>query len=367
MRLILPTLSLAVLLAGILTFPEPTFADTHSDWLEWKEKGRREQASMSYAKAEEYYLRSITEAAKIGPDSIELIESKERLAACLVCQEKFSEAEPYYLELRASIERLRQRKALDAETLVWLEELAEAYATTGMKVHGKNRFGLEHALVLRDLISGDDHPEIAFTLRHLSRLYAMSGNSAEAKKLVTRLVRVDQKFLEPDSPTLSDDLCGLGIIEGQLDNWDNSESYFRQSLAILMKMDPTHHTYALFNVRIMMARAVLKKDEPELSEKEATQALADFERGDGKGKNAYMTIYGRHIIAWSKWKQKHYDEALQLYAKNTALAESVCGPNDRRMIIHWKRIQRVYQAMNATDKIKEIDRKIKTIEASSKR
>lgn len=349
-----------------LGFSGPCFGDTRSDWLEWKEKGRREQAALSYHMAEDYYLRSILEASKIGPNSIELLESKERLAACLVSQKKFYEAEPYYRDLCASIEQLQKKKAIDAESLVWLEELAEAYAAVGMETPGRKRYGLEHALVLRDLISGDEHPEISFTLKALGKLYVEQGNNKEAEKLITRLVRVDQRFLGPESAVLSDDLCGLGIIESELSEWDKSESYFRQSLAILFKNDPTHRTFMLFNVRVMMARAVLKKDEAALSEKEATAALADFEKGDGKGKNEFMTAYGRHIIAACKVQEKRYDEALRLYAKNQEILEPVFGKNDRRMILHWRRVQRVYKAMNAPEKINEIEVKIKGIEAASR-
>lgn len=355
----------AILLLGCLGFSSPCLADTHSEWLEWKEKGRREQASANYHMAEDYYLRSILEASKIGPISIEMIESKERLAACLVSQKKFSQAEPYYMDLRGMIEQLKKKRSIYSENLVLLEELAEAYESTAMTTPGKRTYALEHALVLRDLISGDEHPMISVTLKRLGKQYLEQGNHKEAEKLVARVVRVDQKYLGPDSYAVADDLCGLGMIESELNDWDKSESYFRQAMAILFKTDPTHRTIMLFNVRTMIARAMLKKDEVALSEKEVTAALADFAKGEGKGKNEWMSVYGRHIIAWCRQKQKRYDEALKIYSNNIALVEPVVGEDDWRMIIHWKRIQRVYKEMNATSKFNEVEEKIKKIEAAS--
>jgi serine/threonine-protein kinase len=339
---------------------------TRTAWFDWKEKGRREQAAQSYTSAIDYYLRSLAEASKLGPDSMELIETKIRLAICFVCQKKFDDAEPYYQAVCASVGKSKMNKSLDAEMLVWLEELADSYNSIGRKTRGNRAFCLQHALALRDLISGDKHPMAAITLRELGQLYVRQGNIKAAEPVVARLVRVDQKYLGKDSYVVASDLYALGFVESELEKWDASESHYRQALAIMSKKDPVHRTFEYFNVRVMRARSLEKMGELALCEKEATQALAEFERGDGKGKG-HMTTLARHRIASVRLKQKRYAEALQIYEKCIALAEPVFGPNDPRMLIHWERMQRVYKAMKDTAKVNELEQrmeKIKTFQST---
>lgn len=352
-----------MLLLCCLVFPAPAVADPQSDWLGWKEKGLQEQASESYRNAVKYYDRSVSEAEKIGPHSIQCIESKARLATCLVYLHEFTLAEPYFNYLMREIEQHRKDKSLDGEMLVWLEDVAEAYERAGLKTNTKKRFGLEHALALRDLISGDENPEMAWTLKEMAKLYMQAGQMRKALPLGARLVAIHQKYQGHQSLALADDFVGMAMLESELGKQDDAESYIRQALVIFVRDYPKHGTLQLYNARLALGRILIRKKEYDLGEKEAREALAEWEKVEGK--DSQMTVLGRQVIASAKMRTEHFAEAAQLYRQNVTVLEKALGPNHQRLIGQYQRLQNAYKGMKSTAGVKETEAKIKAIEAAN--
>lgn len=67
----------------------------------------------------------------------------------------------------------------------------------------------ERALAIRKKTLGPDHPEVASNLSNLARLYEAQGRPAEAKPLYERALAIREKTLGPDHPAVATSLENL--------------------------------------------------------------------------------------------------------------------------------------------------------------
>jgi CHAT domain-containing protein/Tfp pilus assembly protein PilF len=96
-------------------------------------------------------------------------------------------------------------------------------------------------LAIREQALGPTHPEVAFSLHNLARLYRVQGRYAEAAPLVQRALAIQEQGLGPTHPEVATSLNNLAVLYQAQGRYAEAEPLVQRALVIQEQgLGPTH-------------------------------------------------------------------------------------------------------------------------------
>lgn len=357
---------IAACLALGLSCPEAVFSAPPASgsklehrWVDLKENGSAQEAQRSWSTAERYYLQAQAVARRIGPDSNQLLETEARLANVRLLGGKEQLAEEGYKNVLELLKKKKRDKTLHQETMIWVEDLADTYVLkAGKKADDRSLSYINHAVKIRDVISGDKHPRMSATLQHLCNIYQMRHDWGALDRTSQRLLKVDRLRYGRDHERVAQDLYCIASAKYHQGLHADAESYVRQGLDIYLKKErPPALAIALSKTQL--AHILRSQKQYKLAEEEARSALSWMERE--LGKNSYNANHNRDLLAVTLLDEGKINEAVAEYETSLAIAEATLGKSNRELIPYMERLKSAYSRQKARSKVKEIDSRIRAL------
>ena len=349
-----------VLLSGISISPARS-QSLQKSWQSIQHQGEDRENKFDYAEAKKYYQQGLEVAAKLGQDSNERLESLAHICNVCVLQNQLSEAETYFLALVALVQDKKKKNSklsnhgLSDGLMSAMDDLADSYFDC--KIASKRAESLKHALRLRDLISGDLHPEMSNNLWELVRYYNNLQKFFEAEPYGDRLVAIDLKKLKFDDPRLATELKTLGTIKGNNRKFKEAESYLRQAISIYFSKKMM---LAAAITKTDLAQILMKKNDLEKAEKTAGEALSSLETLYGV--NSDSTVGARNILAQIQMKRKLWSQAQKNLNISLKALEIRFGVNNDVQISTLKQLQECYELQGNKRLARVTGEKLNTIQ-----
>ena len=82
----------------------------------------------------------------------------------------------------------------------------------------------QRALKIDEKALGPDHPSVGRDLNNLAELYRSQGQYSQAEPLYQRALKIDEQALGPDHPYVANDLNNLSVMQAALDQWPDASS-----------------------------------------------------------------------------------------------------------------------------------------------
>ncbi len=332
-------------------------------WQSIEQKGEDCENRFDNVEAKKYYQQGLEVAAKFGQDSNQRLESLAHISNICVLQNELSEAETYYLALISLVQEKKKRNTrlshfgFNDGLMSAMDDLADSYFNCS--INSKKLENMKHALRIRDLISGDAHPEMSKNLWALVLYYFNLQKYFDAEPYADRLVRIDEKRLRFNDPELGTKFKTLGTIKGNNRKFNEAESYLRQAVSTFNSAKrPLPLQVAL--VKTELALVLMKKNDLVNAEKAASESLSILESLFGK--SSTETAGTRGMLASIQMKRKLWSKAEQnlLFSLNTL--EIKFGVNHPVQVSTLKQLQECYLAMGNTRQAKAMGERAKTIE-----
>jgi tetratricopeptide (TPR) repeat protein len=217
----------------------------------------------------------------LGADPLELSDALSHQGAVMQLQAEYDAGEKAYREaIRIDAARPKDRQAQ--------VELAASLYGLGTLLDLEGRFpdaetSLRAALKLQQTLFGNVDPAIALTMKDLARAVADGGNLNDAVPLMRKAVAMERSLYpnEPH-PDLAEALNDMGLLLDERGDLDESEKFYRESLAMYQRLLGDKHPYvatALENV------ALILQDKGDLAGAEALYMQSLHMRGELVGEN----------------------------------------------------------------------------------
>jgi hypothetical protein len=356
---ILHAVSLNVSIAGLLLLLfciQPASSYDKTKWMDVKREGQNQEVTGHYAIAEKYYRESMKIAKDFPKNASERIETLYHVANILVLQGKYWDAEVFYQKLVMMVQEQKKDKTLDHEALVWMEDLADSYTHA---IHGWLEYlALEHAVQLRDIISGDENRYMATTLRKLVTILLHEGKYTEADPYATRLVRITSKFKGDSRLVKASDLFLLSLIQYSAGKYAKSESNLREALDLYAKLE-IPPGFCTGNCLTQLAKVLKAQKQFELSEQSAIRALKIFDRT--KGKNYTGSIQAHEMLLEIYTLKGKYAQAASEHEQLISIMTAAHLASDPHLIKLYQQQKALYLKSKNAAKAREVDKKISAI------
>lgn len=247
-----------------------------SKWQEYKTAGEQAEIDHDYSRAEYWYGRALSEAEKPGSTNAQLEETLTRDAASYVMLEKVDKAEPLYQRAMQNASDGKST-AQNPEYLVWLDDLADAYASrdTGPNMETC----LKHAIDIRERISGGKHTKLAPVLFKLAQYYGNNAKWTEALPYAQRALAAYESMQGRVNVNTAQCLIIIGEAYRALHQYEKSLEAFNKSLQMMQKLIPGS-TYVAC---ILRCEAEVARDQKQWATAESLykQALLVDQKIDG--------------------------------------------------------------------------------------
>ena len=335
---------------------QPASSFDKTKWMDVKREGQNQEVAGHYAIAEKYYRESMKIAKDFPKNASERIETLYHVANVLVLQGKYWDAEVYYQKLVMMVQEQKKDKTLDHEALVWMEDLADSYTH---QIHGWLEYlALEHAVQLRDIISGDENRYMATTLRKLVTILLHEGKYAEADPYATRLVRITSKLKGNAQLIKASDLFLLSLIQYHAGQYAKSESNLREALDLYAKME-IPPGFCTGNCLTQLAKVLQAQHQFDLAEQSAIRSLKIFDRT--KGKNYTGSIQAHEILKAIYLQKRKYAQAASEHEQLISIMVAAHLASDPHLITLYKEQKKLYLKSKNSAKASEVDKKIAAI------
>lgn len=357
-----PYLVAVILLTTTSVWVNPANAQTlEKGWKSIQHKGEERENKFDYAEAKKYYQHGLEIGAKLGQDSNQRLESMAHVGNICVLENQYPEAETYFLALVALVQDKKKKNArlpnhgLSDGLMSAMDDFADGYFNC--RIESKRVESLKHALRLRDLISGDAHPEMSRNLWEITLYYFRLQKYFDAEPYATRLVAIDEKKLQFDDPKLGTEFKTLGTIKGNNRKFKEAESYLRQAISIYASKKMN---FEAAMVKTDLALVLMKKGDLEKAEKTASEAVSTLETIFGKG--AHQTVGARNILAMIQMKRKLWTKAQQNLLSSLSALEIKFGVNHEIQLSTLKQLQECYEQSGNKRQAKAMAARVSTIE-----
>jgi len=259
-----------------------------------------------YGEARPLLERAVATRRELITDPLALPDSLNHLGDVLLIQAKYDDAEKDYQEAI----RLESAKPKDRDSQA---ELATTLHGYGVLLAEKARYAeaatkLREALALQQALYGKANPDVARTLKDLARAVADGGDLAAAIPLMRTAVETQQAVRgsepHPDTAEAFNDLALLLWRQG---DYDGSEKYFNESLAMYRRLLGEKHIYIADGLE-NLASTLQDKGDLARAEPIYRQALAMYRDllGDAHPRVA-ATL---HNLASLQYDRGHSEEAI---------------------------------------------------------
>src|SRR5262249_9318022 len=188
--------------------------------------GRQAFDEGRYSDADRYLRLALDEFEK-GGNSFETAASLGDLAAVLVAQERYSQAEPLLDRALALMPEGDVRHP--SETARLLGNLAALYVHTGRRSDAQSAF--KRALRVVEQYAKDD-PHIVVLLSNVGALHVQNGNYKEARAEFEKALKLAQLRLESNHRDFAPLLNNLAALYQRQKKWSRAESYLLSAAAV---------------------------------------------------------------------------------------------------------------------------------------
>lgn len=187
------------------------------------------QKQSKWDQAESYYKRALELNTKSAPaNDAEMLKAMANLSEVYLGQGKYAEAEPLMRKILAA----KNLSVNDPELPTNINNLAEV-----LTAQEKYDQALPLYQVSLDLLqkSSGDPLNIATVSSNLAHIYDVQGNLAEAKSLYVQALRLDQKVLGPNHPTVINDMVNLAGIHQKLNETGEAKYLYKECLESMQR------------------------------------------------------------------------------------------------------------------------------------
>jgi tetratricopeptide (TPR) repeat protein len=169
---------------------------TEELWHTQCERGDEAQIVRNYPLAEKFFQESLATVKPFGQQSIELATSTAKVGAIKLLQGHLEEAEPYYLQALKMVADMRKHGIVDSpDSLVWLDDLGDAYEVMYRKHPEKEQICFEHCIEIRNTIAPAHHAKLATACGNLAAIYMRTGKYADAEKMFSlQIACINNKY-----------------------------------------------------------------------------------------------------------------------------------------------------------------------------
>ncbi|HEY9754763.1 MAG TPA: tetratricopeptide repeat protein [Oculatellaceae cyanobacterium] len=336
-----------------------------------------------FGKAERLLKDAVNRATVFGPEDMRLAKSAGELGSLLTVRGRFSEAQPY-LEEELYVKRRAQGNA-DGKLIPSMASLVKFYLLYGTTskadplaneilefITGKLRdagsqaqssMKYQKGQVLQAW-AGQAAPvaitpllEWAVACDELANIYTTRGGYEMAERMFKAALDVKTTILGKHHLSLANSYDSLGSICALKDEYVDAESYFRDSLEITEKIQPS--TSQVYNRLDKLAKCLIK--EGKLDEAEALYVRAqsfwatDNSNNGGAARAAYAL--GNLYL-----DEKKYAEAAPILEKALQIARTSFGVDSVVLVPYLERLAYDYYYINRRDESDELKARAKVIQ-----
>lgn len=191
-----------------------------------------------------------------------------------------------------------------------LKNLADVYSAL-RKYSDSERFHLE-ALAIREKAYGPEHADIAHSLNNLAIVYRIMGNHREAERLHLRALAIRKKIHGEEHQYVGNSLSNLAALYASQGNYARAEELYRQALSIREKALGSDHVDVAHTLGLL-ANLSYNKGDYSTAERFFERALQIRER-NFQSKHPQIAITLSRLGAVYV-KQARYEEAVPLYRR----------------------------------------------------
>ncbi len=289
----------------------------------------------------------------LGPDDINTLSSRKRLAFALMTQGKFAEAET---EARAIF--AIQKRVLGAEhplTLTSRHNLALA-----LQAQEKNdEAWTEHSAVfaIRKRVLGPEHLQTIYSQGYLARLLYARGSYVEAETGQRAVLALQERDLGPEHPHTIDSRNFLAAALAAQKKHAEAEAEHRAVLAIRERVLGPEHPFT-FGSRSNVAEALRAQENYAAAGTEYRAVLTIQEKVLGPEHPHTLASHFRLGLSLGKQGDQHFRQkdtaaALQLWAEGLTHAQAaqqagarVLSAEDPQQQKYWKAVEDLQGRLN---------------------
>jgi tetratricopeptide (TPR) repeat protein len=174
--------------------------------------------------------------------STQLLKTVSGLAAVLMEQGRYLEAEPLWREAIAVSEEAFGPDHVDLATP--LNNLAVCYKYLARFLDAGPLY--QRALRITERALGPDHPDVATVYHNLGGLEHAAGNWLRGEPFARKAVRIRTRALGPRHPDVAADLTALAALLDRQKKYREAERLYRRALAIVERtLGPDDHAVAV--------------------------------------------------------------------------------------------------------------------------
>ena len=297
--------------------------------------------------AEALYREIVETRRKLTGESPQLIQNLQELAVLLKTVYENDEAENTFLD---GVEMARRvLPADDPRRQDILSQTATFLMEVRSNLTGAEKFCRE-ALTVSYEIEKTDRYKALLGYSCMSRILKAQGRYAEAEPFLYHILEVRRAVYKEDNPEVSNTLHTLGELYLEKGEYNKSEEYLRQAVAIRRKFNSTLLVYSLYDL------SCVKHKQGELAEAEkiVREAIALIDSRDRADRRFYPSL--GHILTDKKdyrAAERYLREAADYNAENfgkTNLATSqseillgVCLTKERRFVEAEPLLENAYE------------------------
>jgi tetratricopeptide (TPR) repeat protein/CHAT domain-containing protein len=198
----------------------------------------------------------------------------------------------------------------------------------------------ERALVLREAVLGDAHPEVADCLDLLGRLHQQQGNHARAEPLHQRALAIREALLGKAHPDVATSLNNLARFYVDRGLYDRAEPLHERALAIQEAALGLNHPDVAISLNHL---ANLYKDQGLYDRAEPLYERALAIREAALGKDHPLVARSLNSLALLYWEQGLYAQAEPLYERALAIFEKALGKDHPDIAYPLNNLARLYK------------------------
>jgi eukaryotic-like serine/threonine-protein kinase len=237
-------------------------------------------------------------ASVLGTNAVEGASLREKVAHCLIKQDKYDEANALEKEglaiAEASVGREHPVSAELIYALAW-----------PLAVHGKLEEALamfRDALAIRERVLGADNAIVGLNYTGIGDVLGALGRLEEARQSYARAIAILVPTWGADSPAVGIAELGMGNASYELKDYDAAVTHYRNSLAIRRAKRPPGHDEISWMLVSLGRALIMKKDRaaiPLLQEAVDAYAKSPNVRPNDA---AYARYYlGRALVELDNW------------------------------------------------------------------
>jgi tetratricopeptide (TPR) repeat protein len=349
-------LDLVLALISLVCIVAPVPVEAANAWQDYKNSGEQAELDHDYARAERWYAKALTEADKAGPHSPQLEESVSRLATIYVMDNKFNQAEPFFR--RALTVALGDKAiASNPEQLVWLDDLADAYASKELK---NPDICFSHAIEIREKISGGKHTKLGSSLYAYSSYLYNAGRFKEAMSMAQKSVAAFGLHGK-DSGDVMRALIFLGSCQGKLGQYAEANKTLDRAMVLVKKFVSESE----YESSILQLRAEMLAQQKKYKDAETLYLNANKidQRQDGNtGVTQGNSLHGLAALAR---RQGNYAKAADYYRRQIALYEKRRSPQAIELIAPCTDLSEALQKLHRNSEAKQFESRALRIQTAA--